>query len=243
MQLHVFAGLLGRDVTLDLCFACHGLWFDQRENQQLSPQGVIDLFRLLHAHRDDPYHPLAAQMACPACRRGLSQGFDLSKSGRYMTYRCQEGGHGRFSSFSAFLIEKGFVRLLSTAEVADLAQRVRSIACTNCGATVDLRKDHACPYCRSAFSLLDPQAVERALAHYDEQANRPPPWAEGTDGQPSAATSTPATQADGLIATERLRERRERERQQERWEDRVGWGWDTLDLWSLGLRLIYNVLR
>jgi glutaredoxin len=31
---------------------------------------------------------------------------------------------------------------------------------------VDLRTDHACPHCRSAFSLLDPKAVERALQGY-----------------------------------------------------------------------------
>ncbi len=28
---------------------------------------------------------------------------------------------------------------------------------------MDIRKDHACPYCRAAFSLIDPQAVVRAM--------------------------------------------------------------------------------
>jgi Zn finger protein HypA/HybF involved in hydrogenase expression len=64
------------------------------------------------------------------------------------------------------MIEKGFVRLLTPAEVNDMAQRIGVIRCSSCGASVDLRTDHACPHCRSAFSLLDPKAVERALEGY-----------------------------------------------------------------------------
>ncbi len=47
-------------LMLDLCFACHGIWFDRRENLLLSPDGVLTLFRTLHAHRDDPQRPLRA---------------------------------------------------------------------------------------------------------------------------------------------------------------------------------------
>ena len=28
------------EIVLDLCFACHGIWFDRRENLLLSPDGV-----------------------------------------------------------------------------------------------------------------------------------------------------------------------------------------------------------
>ena len=86
----------------------------------------------------------------------------LAQGGRYVTYRCPRG-HGRFSAFSSFMVEKGFVRQLTKPEIDDIAQRVAIITCTGCGAPVDIRKDHACPHCRSAFSLIDPQAVARAL--------------------------------------------------------------------------------
>ena len=93
------------------------------------------------------------------------------KSGRYVTYRCMQG-HGRFATFSSFMVEKGFVRQLTKPEIEDLARRVDAIFCTGCGAPVDIRRDHACPHCRAAFSLLDPAAVEKALQRH-AQAARP----------------------------------------------------------------------
>lgn len=152
-------------VELDLCFNCHGIWFDQRENLQLSPAGVLTLFERLHAHKDQPHSVLKPGKACPRCQRTLVRGMDRTISGSYVVYRCPQH-HGRFGSFSSFMVEKGFVRQLSRAEIHSLAAKVRTIHCGNCGAPVDLRQDHACPYCRSAFSLLDPHAVEAAIAHY-----------------------------------------------------------------------------
>ena len=65
------AGQHDTEIVLDLCFACHGIWFDRRENLLLSPDGVLTLFRTLHAHRDDPQRPLKEHMACPRCRQTL----------------------------------------------------------------------------------------------------------------------------------------------------------------------------
>ena len=55
---------------------------------------------------------------------------------------------------------------LSRAEIDEIARKVAVIHCSSCGAPVDLRRDHACAHCRSALSLLDPKAVETALAGY-----------------------------------------------------------------------------
>jgi glutaredoxin len=118
-----------------------------------------------------------------------------------MTYRCASR-HGRFSTFASFMVEKGFVRHMTTAEITDLAQRVGAVYCTSCGAPVDIRKDHACPYCRAAFSLLDPEAVSKALEGYAR--TRTPGEASG-----------PVDIADALIVIERDRNRAERERQQQ----------------------------
>lgn len=157
------------DIDIDLCFSCHGIWFDDQENLQLAPQGVIDLFRTLHAHTDTPHTPLASHMHCPRCPQPLLRIKDRTVHGSYTLYRCA-AGHGRFLSFSSFMLKRGFARQLRPPEITQLAQTVRTIHCGSCGAAVDLRNDHICPYCRSAFSLLDPQAVTQALAHYQQQA-------------------------------------------------------------------------
>ena len=119
MQAHPVAAHHGATLELDLCHACHGIWFDGNENLRMAPQGVVDLFRDLHAHRDDAQGPLSRDLNCPRCKRGLVQGADVVRTGRYITYRCPQR-HGRFSTFSSFMIEKGFVRQLTKPEIADL---------------------------------------------------------------------------------------------------------------------------
>jgi len=224
METHALESVSGGTVELDLCFACHGIWFDPQENLKLSPGAVVELFRVLHAHRDDARQPLAQAMDCPRCSRSLTQGFDVVRSGRYITYRCPQR-HGRFSAFSSFMVEKGFVRHLTRPEIDDMARRVAVIYCTGCGAPVDIRKDHACPHCRAAFSLLDPTAVERALQGYERAAK---------------ATQEPQVSklADALIMVERDRLRAERERQAE--------GHTRLDagdeLWTAGLEMVWRML-
>ena len=201
MEAHRFTSNQGHTLELDICFACQGLWFDRHENLKLSPQSVVELFRLLHEHRTDQHQPLAESMACPRCNTSLAKGFDVVRSGRYMIYRCGRQ-HGRFSSFSSFMVEKGFVRHMTRPEIDDLAKRVGAIYCTSCGAPVDIRKDHACPYCRAAFSLLDPEAVSKALEGYART-------------RATGETGSPVDIADALIVIERDRNRAERERQQQ----------------------------
>jgi hypothetical protein len=206
--------LPGRDapVELDICFACQGLWMDQGENLRLSTDGVVELFGLLHQHRSDERHSVGQRLACPRCTQPLAQGFDVVRSGRYITHRCGQR-HGRFSLFSSFMVEKGFVRQLSSGEVKALAQKMAAIYCSGCGAPVDIRQNDSCPYCRTAFSLLDPDAVRHALQAYREgrsAAAAPPPAAPAGTTIPSA---TAEALADRLVAIERERSRAERERQ------------------------------
>ncbi len=238
-------------VVLDLCFDCHGIWFDHRESLQLSPRGVLQLFETLHAHREQPHSPLKAHKACPQCRRTLLRGVDRTISGSYVVYRCPQQ-HGRFGTFSSFMIEKGFVRQMTQPEIRALADRVRAIHCNSCGATVDLRKDHACPYCRSAFSLLDPEAVEKALGRYRRGAHLQSVQA-GTDAAGAlelggmSATERAEARAAQVIAqaeVEALSERRRRERQIERLSERSLGGPPFIDeLWSAGLDVVWRLLR
>lgn len=221
MEAHHFAAHGGEAVHLDICFACQGLWFDAGENLRLAPAGVLALFELLHRHRSDAHHPLHDPLRCPACKRTLAHGFDQVRSGRYVTYRCPQGD-GRFASFSSFMIEKGFVRQMTRPEIEDLARRVAAIYCTGCGAPVDIRRDHACPHCRAAFSLLDPAAVEQALQRHASAA------------RPAGQPARPAVDiADALIAIERDRQQMLRE---EKKTD------PTADLWAAGLELVWRTL-
>jgi hypothetical protein len=228
MEVHVLPSVNGDTVELDLCYHCHGLWFDPQENLKLAPAAVVELFRALHAHRDEVRQPLAAKLDCPRCNSTLTQGFDVVRSGRYMTYRCAKK-HGRFSTFSSFMIEKGFVRLLTRPEIDDIARRVAVIHCTSCGAPVDLRKDHACPHCRSAFSLIDPQAVEQALKGYAAAAN-------------GAASIKMPELADALVMVERDRQRALREDKARRGSLLTGNAMDGIDLWAVGIAMVSKIL-
>ena len=226
-------GVQGGAVTLDLCFACQGMWFDPRENLKLSPAAVADLFTLLHEQRDTVRQPLSATLDCPHCTSSLTQGFDVVRSGRYITYRCAKG-HGRFSAFSSFMIEKGFVRQLTRPEIDDIARRVAVIHCTSCGAPVDLRKDHACPHCRSAFSLLDPTAVEKALQGY-AKANK----VNASEVTPGQANDL----ADTLISLERDRQRTRRTESAQTGRQSTPSADDRVDLWAAGIALVWAVLN
>lgn len=228
MEARPLSSVNGGSVDLDVCYPCQGIWFDPQENLKLAPAAVVELFRLLHEHRDDARQPLAQQIHCPRCSSSLTQGFDVVRSGRYVTYRCPNR-HGRFSAFSSFMIEKGFVRLLTEPEIDDIARRVAVIHCPSCGAAVDIRKDRACPYCRSAFSLLDPKAVEQALQGYASASK-------------SAAGIKVPELADALVMLERDRQRTLRDEQARRgslFTTEVG---PTVDLWALGLSMVRQML-
>ena len=98
------------------------------------------------------------------------------------------------------MIEKGFVRQLSGAEIKEISARIAVVRCTGCGAAVDIRKQSACGHCRAPIAILDPQAVVQALAGYHRAAVK------------QAAPPDPAALAEALLLTERERSRRQRER-------------------------------
>ncbi len=167
MTPKTFERQLHGTLELDLCFDCQGIWFDSFESAQITPGGIIELFKLIHEHRDAQRIPLRDPLQCPRCDEKLLHGLDLAKhGGKFNYHRCLQK-HGRFTTFAQFMIEKGFVRQLTTLEIADLAKRVGVVRCTSCGAPVDIRKDHACSHCRAPIAILDPEAVEQALVRYN----------------------------------------------------------------------------
>jgi hypothetical protein len=158
------------ELALDICFPCQGIWFDQFESMQLTPGAIIDLFRRIHEHADDPRNPLATRLHCPRCQDVLKASLDVARGGRFTYHRCLQN-HGRFTVFAQFMIEKGFVRQLAPVEVKALAARIGIIHCTGCGAPVDIRSDAACSHCGAPIAILDPAAVEHALDTYRQSEN------------------------------------------------------------------------
>ncbi len=162
MQTLEFERLLRDQVALDFCFPCQLVWFDEHESTQLAPGGVIEVFKALDANRAPTRNPLPELLDCPRCNSRLELTHDLQRTTHFTYYRCS-WGHGRLTPFVQFLLEKNFVRPLSGSELASLKARVRSVQCANCGAPIDLQHDVACPYCRSPLSILDSDAVGKAL--------------------------------------------------------------------------------
>ena len=223
MSTHRFPRKLTGEVDLDLCFACQGIWFDEYESLQLAPAGVIELFKLIHQHRDDQRLPLAGSLHCPRCNERLIPSQDRVKSGLFNYLRCGQH-HGRFITFAQFMIEKGFVRQLTPIEIKEISVRIGVVRCTGCGSPVDIRKESACSHCRAPIAILDPQAVEKALSGYRHAAA----------GQ--ARQTEPALLAETILFSERERSRRQRERG-------TGLNADIGDLMLDGVAMVWDILQ
>jgi hypothetical protein len=196
MDRFAMGGVLGGDIEIDVCFVCHVLWFDQRESIQLSPRGTLDLFKVLHEHRDDPRYSLKDRLVCPRCRRRLSLQRDIGKGGRFSYYACPER-HGRLTPFSEFLKEKQFVRALSPAEEQRVRAEVKNVQCSSCGAPVDLVEGFRCGHCGSPITVLDADAVAKALTELEAAADA----RASRDADPEAAEA----KARALAAMEAMR--------------------------------------
>ncbi len=171
MHVEYFERVPDGDVAVDICYACRAIWFDHMESAQLAAGGVIGLFKKIHAHRDDGYHTLPACLPCPRCRSALKLTHDIVKSGRVSYHRC-DANHGRLTTFFHFLREKKFVRNLTPKELVSIKATLAEVRCSGCGGAVDIQRDTACGYCRAPLSVLDAQAVEKALAELSERQAR-----------------------------------------------------------------------
>ncbi|AXS79998.1 zf-TFIIB domain-containing protein [Dechloromonas sp. HYN0024] len=213
-------------VELDLCFNCQGIWFDEFESIQITPGGIVELFKLLHEHQDDPRTALSEPLKCPRCAERLLQGLDLAKhGGKFNYHRCLQK-HGRFTTFAQFMIEKGFVRQLNPAEIEALSARIGIIRCMGCGAPVDIRKDHACSHCRAPITILDPSAVEQALSRFQQAEVR-------------RTTRDVELLGDAIVTRERELSRQKRLKREPENAGII----DTIDLLSAGAEFIWQLLR
>ena len=166
MESQAYPRSQGGEEWLDLCWCCQGIWFDAYESTQLAPAGVVALFQGIHENHEAA-RPLSEVLKCPRCTHRLVYRNDMVKSGHIAYYHCP-AEHGRFTPFTQFMIEKGFIRALTAGEIARLKAQIQTIRCCSCGAPVDIQRDTACPFCRAPIAVLDSQAVQKALATYEE---------------------------------------------------------------------------
>ncbi|HJU42328.1 MAG TPA: hypothetical protein VJ691_05915 [Vicinamibacterales bacterium] len=156
-------GHLDRTIDVDLCEPCQSLWFDGKENLQLTPGSTLSIFRSIGEHVRKPELHDAELVKCPRCNARLRRTQDLQRATRFEYFRCPNN-HGRLITFFDFLKEKDFIRPLTPAQINELRRNVQVINCSNCGAPVDLGKTAACAHCRSPLSMLDMNQAERLVA-------------------------------------------------------------------------------
>jgi DNA-directed RNA polymerase subunit RPC12/RpoP len=164
---------LGRQVTIDVCTGCQAFWFDQHESLQLAPGSTLKLMKFIGEHSSTAKATLAEVLRCPRCGGQLSLAHDTVRNMRFTYWTCTSG-HGRFIGFFDFLKEKNFIRALSAQEIQQLKQNVQSVNCSNCGASIDLQANSACPYCHSAISILDMKQQQQMLVQLKEAAEPRP---------------------------------------------------------------------
>ncbi len=171
MHRHQFESTDVRPLEIDICNACHAIWFDAHESTRLSADGVVDLFRFIHSKGGAATSRLSSKLSCARCRSPLEAASDIARNNRFQYYRCTQG-HGRLTTFLHFLREKQFVRDLTLAERQKLAAHVRQIKCSSCGGPIDVAHHAACTYCGAAVSVLDKEATQKALDHYLKERQR-----------------------------------------------------------------------
>ncbi len=176
MQRLPLDGLYGTRLAIDLCRGCQGFWFDGREHLQLAPGAILQLFEIIH-DANGSRTPLPSRLPCPRCGLRLLLTDDRQRATRFHYWRCARD-HGRYIAFVDFLREKDFVRELDPAQLAGLKAQVRSVACSSCGAPIDLARDTVCSHCHTPLAMLDIEQVGRvvdALRRAAESTARPDP--------------------------------------------------------------------
>src|SRR4051794_34096926 len=151
-------GHLGTSVAIDACQTCQTFWFDHLESLRLSPAATLHLFRRIGDQTRSAPPRLAQTLKCPRCDLRLTLTDDRQRNTPFRYWRCARE-HGRLISYFDFLREKDFIRPLSPLQLADLRQNVQTIACSNCGAPIDLVHTSECAHCGTPVSMLDVKQI------------------------------------------------------------------------------------
>ncbi|WP_183634284.1 hypothetical protein [Niveibacterium umoris] len=158
----------GMTVEIDHCAQCRLLWFDQMETANLARDGLLALFRLIAAAEPTAEKPLNDVLRCPRCTGLLDRIHNMSRYGRMIHHRCRSA-HGHAVTHAQFLAEKGLLRNVTEADLAQPAQRLLALSCRQCGAPLNALKDCNCPYCSAPVVMLDLERAVAVLADHDRR--------------------------------------------------------------------------
>lgn len=171
LPLEAFGTLLS--IEISACASCNLFWFDKSESIRLTPRSVLEVFRFI-GESGRARNVLASQFRCPLCSMALALTHDLQRTTRFTYWRCPDN-HGRLITFHHFLREKNFIRSPTPSELAKLQATVRQVACSQCGAPVDLVAHSACTHCGAPIAMIDPDGVAKALHDLAAGASSPAP--------------------------------------------------------------------
>jgi hypothetical protein len=217
-------------MTIDVCTACRGFWFDSGEQFRLTPAATLLLVRRVEASRDQPRQRVGTRLMCPRCNLALGLTYDLIRDDKYRYFRCPDH-HGMFMPFFEFLRSQGLVRGLTPPEVDALKQKLVSITCSSCGAPIDLQTQTKCASCGSGLAIVDLDHLGDALRQLDADAR--------------AAAPAPPVGAPALISSEEIVAKwhgdQDARRQMEAGpdDDRLD---PQIDLLDVGMRLLSRLL-
>ncbi len=161
MQRLTMPGHYGLSVDLDVCAACHLVWFDTTETARLGGPALLELIGTMAQAQSLAHEVLRPEVGCPRCGGALKTVHNQTRWGRSLQLECL-ARHGAYQSFAQFLQEKGLLRPMSALDRARLLAEKGHIDCVNCGAAIG-RDDAQCPHCRSVASLFDVARLARAL--------------------------------------------------------------------------------
>ena len=170
-------------MTIDVCTACRGFWFDAGEQFRLTPAATLLLVRRVEASRDQPRQRVGTRLPCPRCRLALGVTYDIIRDDKYRYFRCPDH-HGLFMPFFEFLRSQGLVRGLTPQEVDALKRKLMSITCSSCGAPIDLQTQTKCASCGSGLAIVDLDHLGDALRQLDADARAAAPVAGDAPAAP-----------------------------------------------------------
>jgi endogenous inhibitor of DNA gyrase (YacG/DUF329 family) len=196
------ATTLGVPVEAGQCADCALLWFDDRSSIRLAPASVLQVFQAIGTAAGTPGAALRTAFECPRCGGDLALVHDLQRATRFTYWGCKVD-HGQLIGHTQFLLEKNFIRPPSADDLAKLRREIREIACSQCGAPIDLQKDSMCPFCHAPIALVDPEGVASAIRELraGKAGGQPAP----TSPAPSAA-ALHDVQLGAILDAQRIRD-------------------------------------
>lgn len=155
------SGHYGQAVELDLCPACHLVWFDSIESARLGGPALLELIGAMAAAQSLAHEPLKPALACARCRGPVHEVHNRTRFGQSRQLECR-ARHGAYQSFAQFLAERGLTRPMTATDRQRAHQRTGGLGCLNCGGTI-APTDTACTWCGSVPALVDVARLARAL--------------------------------------------------------------------------------